>query len=226
MIKILMIEDDLEMAEILEEFLARHDIVVDNYDSPHLGLSALNIKQYDLMILDLSLPEMDGVEVCREVRNKSNIPIIISSARADISDKSICFTMGADDYLPKPYDSQELLLRIHSILRRSNSQNSVDQEPTQLFDVDRERHEIKKGGLLLENLTNAEFDILAYLIKKSGFVVGREEILANAESINYESSMKSIDVMIGRIRNKIEPNPKSPQYIISIRGLGYKLVNE
>jgi two-component system OmpR family response regulator len=226
MIEILMIEDDWEMAELLEEFLAKHNIRIDNYDSPHLGLSALSIKKYDLMILDLSLPEMDGVEVCKEVRIKSDIPIIISSARADISDKSICFSMGADDYLPKPYDSQELLLRIHSILRRTKGSNVKPQELHKPFRVDKERHEIKKDDKLLKNLTNAEFDILAYMIQKSGFVVGREEILANAESINYESSLKSIDVMIGRIRNKIEPNPKTPRYIVSIRGLGYKLVNE
>jgi len=225
MINILMIEDDWEMAELLEEFLVRHNIRVDNYDSPHLGLSALNLKPYDLVILDLSLPEMDGIEVCREIRSKSNIPIIISSARADISDKSICFTMGADDYLPKPYDSQELLLRIHSILRRTQHSNTP-QEPIKPFSLDRERHEIKKEGMLLDSLTNAEFDILAYMIERSGFVVGREEILTHAASINYESSLKSIDVMIGRIRNKIEPNPKTPQYIVSIRGLGYKLINE
>jgi len=222
--KIIMIEDDPEMAELICEFLARHNITVENYETPHLGLSALSFKPYDLLILDLSLPDIDALEVCRLVREKSDIPIIISSARSDMSDKSACFYMGADDYLPKPYDSQELLLRIHSVLRRSNKQ-IIAEEPSSIFTVDIDRHEIKKEGEAIY-LTNAEFEILAYFIKKKGFVVSREELLTNVESINYESSLKSIDVMIGRIRAKIETNPKQPQHLISIRGLGYKLINE
>jgi two-component system OmpR family response regulator len=141
-----------------------------------------------------------------------------------MSDKSACFYMGADDYLPKPYESQELLLRIHSVLRRYNKP-TVTEEPSSIFTVDIERHEIKKEGEAIY-LTNAEFEILAYFIKKNGFVVSREELLTNVSAINYESSLKSIDVMIGRIRNKIESNPKQPHHLISIRGLGYKLVNQ
>lgn len=219
-----MIEDDREMAELIGEFLARHNISVKNYENPELGLSALNIDKYDLLILDLSLPNIDGLEVCRLVREKSDIPIIISSARSDITDKTACFSMGADDYLPKPYESQELLLRIHSILRRYNKKPIVE-EKKGVFVVDSHRHEIKKNGELIY-LTNAEFEMMAYFIKKSGFVISREEILTNVSSINYESSLKSIDVMIGRLRAKIEENPKRPKHIISIRGLGYKLVNQ
>ncbi len=225
MIKILMIEDDWDMAELLEEFLAKHNMAVQNYDSPYLALSALTIQAFDLVILDLSLPEMDGVEVCRQIREKSDIPIIISSARADMSDKSACFYRGADDYLPKPYDSQELLLRIGSILRRTQKAPQEIQEPIRMFQVDRDKHEIRKNGTLI-HLTNAEFEILTYFIKRSSMVVSREEILTNVEAINYESSLKSIDVMIGRIRTKIEEDSKAPQYLVSIRGLGYKLLNE
>jgi len=189
-----------------------------------LGLLALNIDKYDLLILDLSLPNIDGLEVCRLVREKLDIPIIISSARSDITDKTACFSMGADDYLPKPYESQELLLRIHSILRRYNKK-PIEEENKGVFMLDTNRHEIKKNGELIY-LTNAEFEIMAYFIKKKGFVISREEILTNVSSINYESSLKSIDVMIGRLRAKIEENPKQPKHIISIRGLGYKLVNQ
>ncbi|MBU1668639.1 response regulator transcription factor [bacterium] len=225
MIKILMIEDDKEMAELIGEFLARHNISVKNYENPELGLSALNILPYDLLILDLSLPNIDGLEVCRLVREKYDIPIIISSARSDIADKTACFYMGADDYLPKPYESQELLLRIHSVLRRYNKQPTQQEEPQGMFTLDEKRHEISKSGELIY-FTNAEFEIMAYFIKKKGFLISREEILTNVESISYESSLKSIDVMIGRLRAKIEENPKQPKHIISIRGLGYKLVNE
>ena len=220
-----MIEDDREMAELIDEFLSRHGISVENYENPELGLSALNFKTYDLLILDLSLPNIDGIEVCRQVRAKSDIPIIISSARSDIADKTACFYIGADDYLPKPYESQELLLRIHSVLKRFNKQPVQKEEPASIFTLDNNKHEIKKEGRLIY-FTNAEFEIMAYFIKKKGFVISREEILTNVESINYESSLKSIDVMIGRLRAKIEENPKQPKHIISIRGLGYKLVNE
>ena len=220
-----MIEDDREMAELIEEFLSRYGMRVENYENPELGLSALNFKTFDLLILDLSLPNIDGIEVCRQVRAKSDIPIIISSARSDIADKTACFYIGADDYLPKPYESQELLLRIHSVLKRFNKQPLQQEEPMRIFTLDSDKHEIKKEGKLIY-FTNAEFEIMAYFIKKQGLLISREEILTNVESINYESSLKSIDVMIGRLRAKIEVNPKQPKHMISIRGLGYKLINE
>lgn len=224
MIKIIMIEDDVEMAELISEYLSLHNIEVTNYDTPDIGLSALNVKKFDLLILDLSLPDMDGLEVCRHVREKSDIPIIISSARSDMSDKSACFYMGADDYLPKPYESQELLLRIHSILRRVNNK-PMNEEKKKTFEIDENRHEIKKNNEMIY-FTNAEFEIMAYFIKKDGFVVSREELLTNIDAINFDSTLKSIDVMIGRLRAKIETNPKQPRHMISVRGLGYKLVNE
>lgn len=219
-----MIEDDAEMAELISEYLAKHNIRVNNYETPHLGLSALKFEDFDLLILDLSLPDIDGLEVCRTVRETSDIPIIISSARSDISDKSACFYMGADDYLPKPYDSQELLLRIHSVLRRYKKEPQV-QEKAAIFECSTERREVRKNGELLY-LTNAEFEIMAYFIKRSGFALSREEILTNVDAISFESSLKSIDVMIGRLRQKIEEDPKRPRHLVSLRGIGYKLINE
>ncbi len=224
MLKILMIEDDREMAEIISDVLSRHNMLVKNYENPEIGLSALNVEKYDLLILDLSLPNIDGLEVCRMVREKSDIPIIISSARSDMSDKSACFYMGADDYMPKPYDSKELVLRIHSVLKRFNKVEQVV-EPKKMFESDEEKHEIRKNGELVF-LTNAEFEIMSYLVKRSGFAVSREEILSNIDSVSYDSSMKSINVLIGRLRTKVEEDPKNPKYIISLRGIGYKLVNE
>lgn len=222
----MMIEDDLEIAELLEEYLAKYDIKLTNYDCPELGISALSVNKYDLVILDLSLPGLDGTEVCKMIRTKYSLPIIISSARSDISDKAICFNNGADDYLPKPYDSQELVLRINSLLRRGDLQQpSNTNQKSKIFEVDEDKIEITKNGEVL-HLTNAEYNILAYLIKKSGYAISREELLLNVESIKYESSYKSIDVLIGRIRQKIELNHKKPEYIISIRGVGYKLINE
>lgn len=223
-----MIEDDAELAKILTTYLKQYNIQVTNYETPELGISALSLKKYDLIILDLSLPNIDGIEVCRIIRKRYNTPIIISSARSYLGDKIACFSYGADDFMPKPYDTQELILRIKSILKRCNHQ-IIEKESSlnkkQIFSFDSSKMEIYKNNVLLD-LTNAEYFILQYLISKNGFVVSRQELLTNVESIKYESTYKSIDVLIGRVRNKIEENIKKPKYILSIRGVGYKLVNQ
>lgn len=219
-----MIEDDLEIAELLKEYLLQYDINLTNYDTPEIGISGLNLKKYDLVILDLSLPDIDGTEVCKIIRKTSNIPIIISSARNDIKDKTTCFKYGADDYLPKPYDSYELVLRINSILRREHIKKDSKETP-KIFNIDTAKQEITKNNQQI-NFTNAEYHIMEYLIKKAGQAISRQEILLNVDSIKYESTYKSIDVLIGRIRAKIETDHKKPQYIISLRGVGYKLINQ
>jgi len=226
MINILMIEDDTDIAHLLGLVLQEHDMSVTNFECPELGISALNVHSYDLVILDLSLPGIDGTEVCKIIREKFSIPIIISTARSDIKDKMICYNFGADDYIPKPYDPEELILRIHALLKRTNTTNlSLPKETKKKFRVDKERLEIYKENILID-FTQAQYHILSYLIEKSGFPISREEILLNVESVKYESSMKSIDVLIGRIRQKIEENPKSPKYLVSIRGVGYKFINQ
>lgn len=224
---ILMIEDDVEMAEVLTGFLKTYNIYVTNYTSPIMGLNALKSNIYDLIILDLSLPDIDGIEVCNLIRQKSCLPIIISSARVNIADKVACFTYGVDDFLPKPYDSQELILRIKSVLRRFNLsvQKENEMEKKSVFIVDENRMQIKKDDASI-NLTNAEYYILEYMINKAGFVITREEMLSNVTSIKYESTYKSIDVLIGRVRNKIEHDTKKPKFILSVRGVGYKFINE
>ncbi|GHS27874.1 DNA-binding response regulator [Helicobacter pylori] len=223
MIEVLMIEDDIELAEFLSEFLLRHGIHVTNYDEPYTGISAANTQNYDLLLLDLTLPNLDGLEVCRRISKQKHIPIIISSARSDVEDKIKALDYGADDYLPKPYDPKELLARIQSLLRRSHKKEEVS-EPggANIFRVDKDSREVYMHEKKLD-LTRAEYEILSLLISKKGYVFSRESIAIESESINPESSNKSIDVIIGRLRSKIEKNPKQPQYIISVRGIGYKL---
>ena len=228
MINILMIEDDLEFANILIQYLKQYNIKVTNYETPELGISALALKKYNLIILDLTLPNIDGIEVCRLIRLRYETPIIISTQRSFLGDKIACFSYGADDFLSKPYDMQELILRIKAILKRSTQTINNEDVPLsnkQIFTFDESKMEIYKNNALIE-LTNAEYFILQYMIQKSGFVISREELLSNVDSIKYESSYKSIDVLIGRVRAKIEENSKKPKYIISIRGVGYKLVNQ
>jgi len=217
-----MIEDDVELAGLLKSSLYKKNIDVIVASTPLEGLKLFQVRTFDMLILDLSLPHMDGMEICRLIRQESNIPIIISSARSDIKDKIMGFSRGADDYLPKPYDPQELIFRINAIMRRINPAIS---KKISAYEVDENRHEITKNGVLL-NLTQAEYDIVSYMIKKDRFVISREEMLMNIGSIKYESSLKSIDVIIGRIRQKIGDDTKNPRYIVSVRGVGYKFINE
>ncbi|NCD11161.1 MAG: response regulator transcription factor [Epsilonproteobacteria bacterium] len=222
MINVLMIEDDEEFAEILSEYLEKYNIKITNYADPYLGLSA-GIKKYDLLILDLTLPGMDGLEVCKEVVAKYDIPIIISSARSDISDKVIGLQMGADDYLPKPYDPKEMYARIQSLIRRYKKSSAIEEgQGASAFVVDEKRHEISFKGEVL-NLTPAEYEILSYMIRQNGFSISREQLVYNCKSLKDKGS-KSLDVIIGRLRSKIGDDSKNPEHIHSVRGIGYKLV--
>ncbi len=224
MIKILMIEDDAELAEILTEYLEQFGMYVKNLEDPYLGLSTLSVEKFDIIILDLTLPGIDGLDVCKEIRKESDIPIIISSARHDILDKVTALENGADDYLPKPYNPRELEARIRTILRRkpivaNNSNENIKKDLT----IDESKQEITLKGETLE-LTAAEYGILSYLMKKEGGVVSREELIYNIEAISEESSNKSIDVIVGRIRQKLSESPKEPKHIKSVRGIGYKYI--
>ncbi|ACN99416.1 response regulator [Sulfurihydrogenibium azorense] len=220
MIKVIMIEDDKELAELLTQYLAKFNISVKNFEDPVKALQELEKnKNYDIMILDLSLPQMDGIEVCKKVAKEEDIPIIISSARSDDTDKIVALEVGADDYLAKPYNPRELVARIQAVLRRK------EKKPKTIvcgeFELDEEGFTIKKNGEPL-NLTSAEFELLSMLIKNKGRVLTRDYILDNTIHLNYDSIDRTVDVIIGRIRKKIGDDPKNPKYIISVRGLGYK----
>ena len=225
MIKIAMIEDDLELSNILTQYLKQFNMEVTNYEEPFLALSALKINKYDLVILDLTLPGMDGLDVCKQIVKNFDIPIIISSARSDITDKVTALQLGADDYLPKPYDPRELEVRIKTILRRFNHSN-IQEEDTKnkLFSFDEEKKEITKNKKYIK-LTAGESEVLLLLLKREGFIVSRDDIFENSDILNqdYESS-GSLAVIINRIRHKIEENPKEPQYLHTIRGMGYKFI--
>lgn len=220
---LLMIEDDTELALILCDFLKRYNLVVDTYEDPYLGMSALSLKKYDLLILDLSLPGMDGLDICKEIRAKSDIPIIISSARSDLEDKIIGLELGADDYLPKPYEPKELYARIMSVLRRYKKSHLVAEEAFTCKLVLKEDARL----ILFEHepltLTPAEYEVLSHLIRKNHCVVSRAELLNNALSLDEENESRSLDVLISRIRTKLGESSKEPKLLHSIRGIGYRL---
>lgn len=215
MVKILMIEDDVEFAEILGEYLAMHDMEVTNYEDPFLGLSA-GIPKYDLIILDLTLPGIDGLEVCKEIAERYHIPIIISSARSDIQDKVTGLEWGADDYIPKPYDPKEMLARIQALLRRYKENDSIKEPIKDLMII---QDVIFHNGKALD-LTPAEFDILSQLIHHRGEALSREQLIYSSSSMSIDSHHKSLDMIISKLRNKLGDS----QLIKSVRGVGFKLV--
>ena len=218
-----MVEDDLDLADVLTQYLKQFNIEVTNYEEPFLALSSLKLHKYDLIILDLTLPGMDGLDVCKAIVKDFDIPIIISSARSDITDKVTALQLGADDYLPKPYDPRELEVRIKTILRRfNNSQLEEKDKKTKIFVLDEDKKEITKNGNYVK-LTAAEYEVLSLFLRRENFVISREEIFDNSDLLNqdYEGS-GSLAVIINRIRQKIEDNPKEPKHLQTIRGMGYK----
>jgi two-component system OmpR family response regulator len=220
-----MIEDDLELAEIITDYLSSFDIEVTNTDSPYNGLSMLSInKDFQLLILDLTLPEIDGLELLPKIREKSEIPIIISSARDDILDKVMGLERGADDYLPKPYNPRELQARIKTILKRVDSPSETKKEEhNSPFTIKEEDMQITFKGMGL-TLTLAEYDILKLLIQRNGGVIAREDFIYASDSIEDDSSLKNIDVIVSRIRSKLSKIDDSKTYIKSVRGIGYQLI--
>jgi len=218
MIEILMIEDDPDISAMLTKYLARYQMNVTTVVTPKAALNALELDHYDLIILDLTLPQMDGLELCRLIRQKYSTPIIISTARSDLNDKIIGLEYGADDYLPKPYEPRELVARIQTVLRRYRP--TLQKEESE-FALDESRMRIDFRGAPLE-LTTAEYEILRLFLLNPGSILTRDYLANNAESISWESSERTIDVIISRIRKKLGEESRQPRYIHSIRGSGYK----
>lgn len=218
-----MIEDDTEFAHMLIQYLSKFNISLVNFDDPFIALSSLRLESFDLIILDLTLPGLDGLEVCKELVQKYDIPIIISSARSDITDKVLGLELGADDYLPKPYDPRELEVRIRTILRRFNK--SLDlrhKQENEIFVLNKEKKEISKNKVPI-NFTFAEYQIMSLFCENKAAIISRYDILESLDA-DEGNGGGSIAVLINRIRAKIEDDPKNPTYLLTIRGMGYKLV--
>jgi two-component system OmpR family response regulator len=219
-----MIEDDYEIAQILTEYLSKYDIKVTSVEEPYIGLSHLTQDTFDLLILDLTLPGIDGLEVIPKIRKASSIPIIVSSARDDITDKVIAMERGADDYMPKPYDPRELVTRIKTILRRTQA-NAQESLSTTLFELNIDARNVIFNNVMME-LTAAEFDILSLLIQHADAALSREQLLYDSEHIDDNSSIKNIDVIISRIRHKLSKIDPNNTYIKPVRGIGYLLTEK
>lgn len=218
--KILLIEDDLVMQKLLAEYLENYEYEIDAFDKPKEALEALKKESnYSLVILDLMLPQMHGFDVCKKIRQSSQIPIIISSANGNLGDKVVAYEYGADDFLAKPYDPKELLLKINAILKRV--QNRVSKRVYGEFAIDEDKMEVLQDGHLIE-FTRVEYKIFIFLINNSDKIVSRAMIASYLGDLY--SSDRGIDMHISNIRNKIFDDSKSSKYIKSVWGVGYKFI--
>ncbi len=218
MARILLIEDNENFAILIQDFLRQRSMEVTVCDDPFKAV-VMPLDCYDLILLDLGLPGMDGLEVCRDLRKKSTIPIIISSARNSTADKVSGLQIGADDYLPKPYEPDELHARITSVLRRINSFAQQEQKTFVIDENARDMH-YRQQPLAL---TQAEYEIAVQLVKNYGHVVSKEQLLYNSCAITSTEG-KNLENLISRIRNKIKPYSQK-KHIVAIRGRGYRIVD-
>ena len=218
--RLLLIEDDEQMAHLLQRFLHEQGMHVAHVTRPSQAMAMLAVEAFDLIVLDLSLPEMDGLMLCRRIRETSDVHIIISSARSDLDDKLTGLENGADDYLPKPYDPRELLARIKTVLRRGTVQ---EEEPAvSRFRIDEASTQIFFDATPLK-LTLAEYEILKLLLRRPNRTISRADIANSIDSHRFDSGIESITILIGRIRKKLDPG-RYDAFIQTVRGIGYLFV--
>jgi DNA-binding response OmpR family regulator len=218
---ILVIEDDMDMQTLIVDFLHNYDFDVRAFANPKEALEHLHVSpnHYKVIILDLMLPHMDGFDVCQKIREMSTAHIIISSARSEMSDKILGYGLGADDYLAKPYEPRELVLKINSFLRRATQTKRVVGD----FSINEETMEISMEGYVLE-LTKIEFDILHLFLSHPNKVFSREVIYHVINHDDFQSKDRTVDMHISNIRMKIGDDSKNPRYIKSVWGVRYKFI--
>lgn len=217
--KVLLVEDDLQMQSLIVDYLKDYGFIVTAFDNPKDVLEDFKLNSdYSIIILDLMLPFMDGFDLFNKLKEIKNIPIIISTARGDIGNKIHGFELGADDYLAKPYEPRELVLRIESILKR----NSTKSFKLGDFTIDKDNRTVLIDDYTID-FTKIEFEIFIYLIENKNKISSREQIL-NATSLDFNTKNRTIDMHISNIRAKIGDDSKNPKYIKSVWGIGYKFV--
>ncbi|MXZ15628.1 MAG: response regulator transcription factor [Acidimicrobiales bacterium] len=237
MTSVLVVDDEPSFTEALSVGLRREGFEVRTAADGRAALAEINEAEPDLVLLDVMLPGMSGLDVCREIRKQSRVPLIMVTARAEEIDAVVGLEVGADDYVAKPYRMRELVARMRAVLRRASEQSPPSQPsgppspPSDLLpqpqliegdvELDIDRHELRVRGELV-TLALREFELLAYLMARAGRVVTRDSLMQNVWGYNYVGDTKTIDVHVKRLRAKIEDDPSSPQRITTIRGLGYR----
>ncbi len=224
--QLLMIEDDARLAAMVVEYLTRSGFSVAHALDGESGLATLQDKPVELVILDLMLPDVDGLEVCRRIRalpsELARVPVLMLTAKGDPMDRIVGLELGADDYLPKPFEPRELLARIRAVLRRRQPGAAPEHKLLRFgtLEIDRDARIVTVGGQPCE-LTSYQFDLLVTLAERAGRVLTREQIMEAVRGRELEAFDRSIDVHIGRIRAAIEQDVKNPRRILTVRGVGY-----
>lgn len=223
---LLLIEDDLRLAQMVADYLRQAGFQCEHAGDGQSGLTRLQAGDVDLVVLDLMLPDMDGLQVCQRIRGfagaASQVPVLMLTAKGDPMDRIIGLELGADDYLPKPFEPRELLARIKAILRRKPGE-TVDLKSHLRFgslEIDRDARQVSVRGAVCE-LTSYQFDLLVALAERAGRVLTRDQIMEAVRGRELEAFDRSIDVHMGRIRAAIEADPKEPKRILTVRGVGY-----
>ena len=220
---ILLIDDDPGLAAPLSEYFSRFNIHLVAEQHPHEGLRSLRERGADLVILDVMLPEMDGFEVCRLIRRDSDVPIIMLTARGEVTDRVVGLELGADDYLPKPFDPRELVARIQRVLKRMEARNDNREGVWSFPDllIDRERQIVEVQGKPIQ-LSHMEYQLVELLASRPGHPFTRNDILNALRGIDAELYTRAVDVLVSRVRQKLKPT----DYIKTVRGAGYSFVGK
>jgi len=221
--RVLIIDDDERLNALLEEYLGRFGFTVRAATHPSEGLRMLKSETPDAVILDVMLPGMDGFEVCRRIRESSRVPIIMLTARGEVMDRVVGLELGADDYLPKPFEPRELVARIHAVLRRGTVTGEGDTLRVGSLEV----RWTSRSALLDSNdlaLTSAEFELLGLLVRNRGRVLSRERIMDETRGIDWDAYDRSIDVLVSRLRQKLGDDARRPAFIRTVRGAGYSYI--
>ena len=218
--RILLIDDDARLAAMVSEYLGAAGYRVTTAASGASGLERLGAQSYDALVLDLSLPDMDGLEVCRRLRARSDLPVLMLTARGEATDRIVGLELGADDYLPKPFEPRELLARLKALLRRAKRGANDSLLRFGQLEIDRDARAVRLDGEA-RVLTSYQFELLCALAANAGRVMSRDALMEKLKGENLEAFDRSLDVHISRIRAAIEDDPKHPRRIITVRGAGY-----
>ena len=219
--KILMIDDDVQLSELVNEFLSskKYNVIIKH--NPIEALEFLKKNKIDIIILDIMLPEMDGFQVLQKIRHNLSIPVIMLTARGEVTDRIVGLELGADDYMPKPFEPRELLARIHSILRRVRDPLSlVDILEFENLIIDKIKQEVNLDDKPI-HLSTTEFEALVLLADHAGETLDREFLVENLRGIQWQSFDRSIDVLVSRLRNKLGETPDQTRFIKTVHGVGY-----
>jgi DNA-binding response OmpR family regulator len=238
MIRALLVDDDRDLARLLTDYLGSHEVSLTHVGDGAQGLAALAKEAFDVVLLDVMLPGIDGFEVCRRIRAAHDVPVVMLTARGDDADRIVGLDIGADDYVPKPFNPRELLARMRAVLRRARP-GAVSDAPAKAarekivvgpLEIDHGARVVKKDGVEV-TLTSFEYRILVVLARRAGETVTREELASEVREPGeaksketYDPSVdRSLDVHVSRLRQKLEEDPKEPRLIKTVRGVGYVL---